>query len=291
MNRYSLMSLLHPWTGACCLALLAACSDTQSESRSAAPSQAAGIVANQFEVSQLLSGETLTLSIETDLPDETELMVSVARGYRRPGDTTAYSHAYFAESSIVGEWRVPRRVLLDEQEWRNGLVEKQRLLARTGSPFSVGEVDDSVEISFIVPVNQDDPRFGSRNEHLTGRAVKPSSFGWPIIRREVSLARPTVNAGTNAPTWASASDLQVGNRYRISRGTPLMPEIEPADPMAAIALIQQIPSGGAIQIHELRNRGGTPWYRATAYGAAGESIGDGWINSTALIGQDLQVVR
>jgi hypothetical protein len=290
MSRYSLISL-HPWTGACCLALLAACSDTQSESRSAAPPQALGIVANQFEVNQSLAGEALTLSIETDLPDETKLMVSVARGYRESGDTTAYSHAYFAESSIVGEWRVPRRVLLDEQEWRNGLVEKQRLLARTGSPFSVGEVDDSVKISFVVPVNQDDPRFGSRNEHLTGSAVKVGSFGWPIIQREVSLARQTVNTDKSAPAWASTSDLQIGSRYRISRGTPLMPEIEPADPMAAIARIQQIPSGGAIQIHERHNRGGTPWYRATAYGTGGASIGEGWINSTALLGQDLQLLR
>jgi hypothetical protein len=181
--------------------------------------------------------------------------------------------------------------VLDERGWRNALDEKQRLLARTGDSFTVGEIDDSVEILFIVPVNQDDPRFGSRNEHLTGRAVAVGTLGLPIIHRNVWLARPTGDADSGAPKWASWSDLRVGHRYRLTRKVPLMPELEPADPMAAIARILEIPSGGEILILQKRDRRGTPWFEAEAYSPAGVRVGAGWINSTALLGQDIEIVR
>ncbi|HEY0714857.1 MAG TPA: hypothetical protein VGF45_19405 [Polyangia bacterium] len=276
---------------ACCLSFLAACADTQPDSRSAAPAQSTGVVANRFDVRQTLSGDALELWLETDLPDETEVMVSVARGYRQAGDTTAYSHAYFEESGSVREWRAPRQVLLDEHAWRNGLTEHQRLLARAGSPFMVSHVDDSVAVSFVIPVNQEDPRFGSRNEHLTGGAVAVGSLGWPIIERELRLARPVEDPRPSAANWASWLDLNIGGRYRISRTVPLMPELEPADPMQAIAHIKQIPPGGVILIRERRDRRGTLWYQAKAHTPTGAPIGEGWINSTALLGQNIQVAR
>jgi hypothetical protein len=275
----------------CCLVLLAACTDAQPESQSAASSRRTGVVADQFQVGQSLAGDTLTLWVETDLPDATELMVSVARGWYPAGDTRDYSHPYFEESSTVGKWRAPRRVVLDESGWRNGLDEKQRILARAGDPFTVRDIGDSVEISFVVPVNQDDPRFGSRNEHLTGRAVAVGDLGWPIIHRDVRLDRPIGELETGASKWASWSDLRVGRRYRLTREVPLMPEFEPADPMAAIARIREIPADGEIVILQQRDRRGTLWFEATAYSPAGVRIGDGWINSTALLGQDIKIVR
>ena len=292
MSQYSAMSTrLLTRAGAWCLVLLAACADTRSDSQSSASRSGGGVVADQFEIRQSLSGDALMLSVETDLPDETEVVVSVARGYRQSGDTTAYSHAYFEESGTVGEWRTTRRVVLDEHRWRNGLTEKQRLLARAGYPFSLGEIDNSVEVSFVVPVNQDDPRFGSRNEHLTGRAVVVGILGSPIIKRNAWLARPATAFDAGASEWASGSNLRAGYQYRITRDLPLMPELEPSDPMGAIVRIRQIPSGGTIVILQQRDRRGTLWYQATGYSPSGSRIGEGWINSTALLGQDIQIVR
>jgi hypothetical protein len=274
-----------------CLAFVGACSDAQRDSRSTESRAGSGVVADLFEIRHSLSGDSLSLRVETDLPDETEMVVSVDREYKETGDTTVYSQEYFEESGTVGEWRVPRRVVLDEHVWRNGLIEKQRVLARAGTPFTVGEIDDSVEVSFVVPVNQEDPRFGSRNEHLTGRAVAVGILGWPIIQRSVWLARPTTGLGASSLEWASWSNLRVGHRYQITREVPLVPELEPSDPMGAIARIRQIPAGGTIVILQQRDQRGTLWYQAIGYSPSGAQIGEGWINSTALLGQDIQIVR
>ena len=65
----------------------------------------AGVVCNTFEMKYKVSGKTLELSLDTDLPDNSVLMVSVSRSYREAGTSTRYSHDYFSERSTVGKWR------------------------------------------------------------------------------------------------------------------------------------------------------------------------------------------
>ena len=86
---------------------------------------------------------------------------------------------------------------------------------------------------------------------------------------------------------ASYDTLQIGSFYRISRESPLMPEFEPTDPLGAIARMISLPASSTILIREKRYKRGTPWYRTEAYGLKGTRIGEGWINSIALMGQRL----
>ncbi len=74
--------------------------------------------------------------------------------------------------------------------------------------------------------------------------------------------------------------LQVGQKYQLSKETPLMPELEPADPLGALEKMTYIPAGGTIEILQVATKQGSPWYHVSVQG-----IGEGWINSIALIGQ------
>ncbi|MFC1805501.1 hypothetical protein ACFL09_00795 [Planctomycetota bacterium] len=38
----------------------------------------------------------------------------------------------------------------------------------------------------------------------------------------------------------------------------------------------------------MATRSGVPWYCVDAFTPVGEPVGEGWINSTALIGQDIE---
>ena len=80
-------------------------------------------------------------------------------------------------------------------------------------------------------------------------------------------------------------DLARGTTYRAAGEVPLVPEFEPADPMAAIAAIQQLEPGVEFTVLETRMSGSTPWYQVRT------PVGEGWINSTALIGQETMIVR
>ena len=80
-------------------------------------------------------------------------------------------------------------------------------------------------------------------------------------------------------------DLASGTTYRATGELPLVPEFEPADPMAAIAAIQRLEPGVEFTVLETRMQGSNPWYRVRT------PVGEGWINSTALIGQETMIVR
>jgi hypothetical protein len=246
------------------------------------------ILADTFVVRHEMQGEQLTLSLETDLPDQTALMVSVDRTYRTREDSEEYPIEYFSESSTVGAWRSPRTLTIDNEGWKRQLDERRRTLAVAGEPFTVRSIRDTIEISFVVPVNQDPP-FQSRNENLHGRVVETNEYGLRLIRREIPVGYLIDASDLDASRWADPLALSAGKTYALPGVTPLVPEIEPADPMSAIARIQQMPAGTQVRVLEVHQRQGLPWYRVRV--TAGEPVGaEGWINSTALIGKTLKEI-
>jgi len=85
-------------------------------------------------------------------------------------------------------------------------------------------------------------------------------------------------------------DLKLGGPYRLPSGAPLMPELNPSDPLAAISKMLRVPPGGSITVISVFKKRGIPWYQVDAYSAANDLIGRGWVNSTALLGQRLDRV-
>ncbi len=52
-----------------------------------------------------------------------------------------------------------------------------------------------------------------------------------------------------------------------------------------------IPADGTIRVAAVREKRDTPWYRVSAFSPSGDPIGQGWVNSSALLGQDISIVR
>ena len=133
-----------------------------------------GIVCDRFELRWELDGTDLLLAIDTDLPDEGELSVTVNRIYYEVGSDAAYSRDYFSEFEPVSRWREPRRVALDADAWNADLAAFQNEMAALGADlaFEVARIEDSIQIRAVLHINQDDPRFGgSGNPSLSGEAT------------------------------------------------------------------------------------------------------------------------
>lgn len=83
--------------------------------------------------------------------------------------------------------------------------------------------------------------------------------------------------------------------YRISRETPLMPTRPPYDDaMAALATLRTtkpVPAGYTIEIVGSMADDGNPWYEVVVWDSEGNRRGAGWINSTALLGQELEPIE
>ncbi len=237
---------------------------------------------------QTIEGDTLKLSLDTDLPDYTDLMVSVSRSYKEKGDTeSSYSIDYFQEKSTVKKWRSQQELSISDKVFINKLQKQMNMMSQLGMPFKTSTISKKIEVSFVVPVNQSNPIFGKRNENLQSNLISPS--GYRTIRKEKIINKPLGSRVSNIrATKVSAKDLQKGGVYTISKETPLMPEFEPADPIAAIAKLKKLPPGSVITVLSIRIKVNSPWYKVKAKSATGLSIGEGWINSIALIGQDIK---
>jgi hypothetical protein len=157
------------------------------------PTGAAELRCDRFEVKAALDGSELTAFLDTDCPDFAEIMVSVSRSYYQDGSDEEYAHSYYTEKGTVGKWREPRRISVAHSEWARILEAHQKKMSRVGMGYNVERVEDELEMSIVLPVNQSDTRFGARNENLLGDAVKQK--GLRIVESRVTIPYPLSDTG------------------------------------------------------------------------------------------------
>lgn len=251
----------------------------------------AQVVCNKFKLVTKVTGSTLDLSLDTDLPDNTVVMVSVSRSYLEKGNTATYSADYFSEKSTVGKWKSKHRISVDSGKWKSALREKQEKMSRLGLGFDVASISEKITARMVAPINQPDPRFGKQNSKLTGKAVRAT--GLRVVEDESEIDYPLDSPPVGKSPFPSLNplELEVGQAYIVTKQTPLMPSHSPADPIAALQKMKQIPEGGGFKVHDMFDKKGNPWYRVSAFDQRKKQIGTGWINSTALLGQQLKAYK
>ena len=244
------------------------------------------VKADTFDLKTNLNNENLALSISTDLPDDTELMISVARSYWEEGSSTEYSINYLSEKSTVGKWKNEQNITVDNNKWESDLKQKQEKFIGTDLGFNIGKISDSIRVSATVPINQNNPKFGERNSKLRGEVV--NTDGLRTIYEEVVIFYPLEGISQESK-FANPRSLKVDKVYTLSDQTPLMSEFSPSDPMTATENTTYLYKSDQIHILEKKEKNGQPWYKVEAWKENGERIDQGWINSTALINQKLKV--
>lgn len=254
-------------------------------------SQASPLVCDDFNLVTKITGAVLELSVKTDLPDDTIVMVDVSRTYKRKNNRTDYPVRYFGEKSTIGKWKSPRRISIDSDKWTRAFTAKQRLLiaAEIGG-HGVASISNSISVSMVVPVFQTNPRFGEQNSNLIGKAVSKSVTRPRVVEDSDTIDYPLNSSpvGQSPSRSVNHLDLEQGDTFTVSAKTPLMPSHSPADPIAAIQQVKYIPRGGSFKVLGLVKKRTRPWYNVTAWDTKGQQIGTGWINSIVLREQDLR---
>lgn len=250
----------------------------------------AQVICNEFNLLAKLKGSTLDLSVDTDLPDNTVVMVSVSRSYLKKDDNNSYPVDYFSEKGTIKAWRSVHQISIDNEKWISSLKTRHKKMSRLGAPFDVASISNKVSVRMVVPINQKDPRFGEKNSKLTGKAVRTT--GLRIVEEEIELHYPLDSALVEklSPSL-DPLNLEIGQVYILSKETPLMPSHSPPDPFAALNQMKQIPKGGRFRIVETVKKDNRPWYKVIAFNQKKRRIGTGWINSTALLDQELKAQK
>ncbi len=142
-----------------------------------------------FEVADSQQIKRIRVSIETDLPDTTDVFVNIDRSFLNANDRDEYSIEYVSENSKVSEWRSGRIVELDQTTWEAKLEQEYTTFHQMGEKLSVTRLDSAVTIAFVVPVAQSDKRFGLQNCNLIGSKVQDSN-GLRVVHGETKLHWP-----------------------------------------------------------------------------------------------------
>ncbi len=251
----------------------------------------AQVTCDVFDIQYKLDGKNLSVSLDTDLPDDTVLIISVSRSYWEKGSSEEYSLDYFSEKSTVKKWRKKRNISLDNPKWKADLENKQKDLARLDLGFDVDKISDKVSIDSIVPLRQNNPKFGERNSKLKGERVnitKPGKFTLRTVKEEIIIDYPLDGDKSVKSKYADPLSLQLGKSYSVSKETPLMPALSPSDAMDALENIKYIQDGTKIKIVSKEKKDNRLWYQVEVF-ENNQVIDEGWINSKALISQNLYI--
>ncbi len=174
------------------VACLTGCSRESAEPVTDAGSamRADTVTSDTFELVTNIQGSILELSLNSDLPDDTVISITVDRSYWKQGNTEEQSRRYFAQESTVGEWRNTHEIDIDHAVWKRDLKDFQTKMANAKVGFEVARISDNIDVSIIAPVNmQTNAAFGDRNKNLSGKAVTIMSYG-RLVRGDKQLAYP-----------------------------------------------------------------------------------------------------
>lgn len=90
--------------------------------------------------------------------------------------------------------------------------------------------------------------------------------------------------------WIDSRELEAGKTYKLSKQTPLCEHYDPVDPMGAIKRMKKIEEG-FIKIIKVQMKRTIPWYQVEVKNNSKRTLDKGWINSSALISQNLTEVK
>ena len=220
--------------------------------------------------------ESVTLFIETNIPDHAEVNVNVYRTYEATteGKQDTYSEDHFRSTEILSRWKDPRRVPIDSETWRSDLMDHQAAMARLGTSmaFEIDELSDHVKVSAYVFGNKTGPRFDKRTFATQARDL--------VAKSELQIPFPLVT-GAPIPKLSSRvgwDALKIGTSYRLLEETPLMRTLHGTG-LDDIADMVRLPPSTIVRVDDIATIRGKPWYQvwAPSYGRMG------WINSVALI--------
>ena len=247
------------------------------------------VVCDSFTIKSQVEEANLTFHLDTDLPEDTTVMVSVSRGYQQKGEDSNFSLDYYSAKSTVRGLKIPKTIELDNSKWSKDLDAKNLELSRIGLEFQVSTVSNNVEVRMVVPIRQDNPAFGEDNSMLTGKLV--TTTGLRVVESETIFDfKIAMNEGAGErPPSLDPFNLDVGQSYVVGKDTPLMPEHTPSDPMETLKKFKTISSAGGFNVVGTFDKTGTEWYKVNAFDSDMENLGTGWINSVSLVGQRLKI--
>ena len=262
---------------------------------------AAEVICNKFTLNNVMSGDQVKVFLQTDLPDNARVGLMVYRSCDG-NDNKVYSIPYFRKTIEAATLKDGVNVNLAKIIWDRQYQNTLRRLKNGNRNFKVKKFSNDITVYCYLGASQKNSSFGSRNVNLKGRAVHKGRFNSVSAKKTFSYPltlTPNENEvvdkkepENNSNDSIEIEKLKVGIGYIISRKVPLYPALVNKNTAIIPENVKSIPSNGIFIVKDVKtNDRNIVWYKVEAYNAEDKKIGDGWINSMALVRQELAIIK
>ena len=126
------------------------------------------IICKEFSPKISKLGKIVEFSLNTDLPENTQVSVTISRDYKEKGKSENYSLAYYEFRGTISDLKEKRSADISTAVWDEKMGKKIDLMASLGADlaFTLGKISDYIAISMVVPVNQSNKEFEKMNKNL-----------------------------------------------------------------------------------------------------------------------------
>ena len=245
------------------------------------------ITCDQFDIIYKITEEKLYFSIKTDLPDNINISVSVFRSFLQNNEEHSFDY-YSKSDGTVSDYRKEHSIDINSKIWLERLKKNEEDLSRLGMSGEVTSISKNITISAIVPIMGQPKGI----DKFQGKATTTNIFGTNIrtVEKEVSVLYP-LNSDDKIGSNISLDpmNLDIGQKYILSDSASLMPHYEPVNDW--FSKIINMPKGSIFKVLRKTKNGNKIWYKAEYLGNTESFSKIGWINSTALLGQQLKAIK
>lgn len=124
-------------------------------------------ISNTFEIITQIKFQEPFISINTDLPDSTEIHLAVSRIYEEKNNGNNRKISYFSKNTTVGKWKELKKVDINNKKWKSKLYKRYEKSNETGISDKVRSVSQFIIVTAKIIPNQ----FGENNSNLSGKAI------------------------------------------------------------------------------------------------------------------------
>lgn len=148
----------------------------------------AQVICDEFKINANLEGDILSFTLDTDLPDQTILMVSVGRSFIHKSSGSVFTLNFYDAKSSVEQLKTPHKIDISDSIFKASILNYRKKIKAQSNDFRVSKISDDIEVRIVVPVNQTNPKFGDKsNSKLLGEKV--ISSGLKIISSELRVKK------------------------------------------------------------------------------------------------------
>ncbi len=243
----------------------------------------AQVSCNRFDVKTELETEAVRVSLFTDLPQDSRVVVSISRRYWRRGERGVFLLEYYnREMPVKG---LTRPILIDlSDSVKKTLVEKineARRFAGRG-PVSIERVDEDFKLRVSLTMSQPNKAFGENNSRLSGemvrqrgayRGVRINKF---FTLKEVRKGKREEKVRPRELKRVKAHAFEAGKIYVARKSVPVMNYHETGE-VPALRKVGTLARQKAFLVDRIEKKGDVLWYRVAGLSGDGQGIGAlGW---------------